>query len=181
MPGTQALVARLRSGEFLLHAAHPDHPGAFTRQRKLPLPALVALLLSGMRKSIQSELDEFFAHLSNQAQLALVSPSKLSPRRMVLRLVATHSMFIERGCPNPANRGTRAAQILRNIVDHARLGLTWVGWITEANRLIRQLIEACDYSVERSFFFLCCSLSLNISMTRASGLSSNVASSSKWS
>ena len=70
MPGTQALVARLRSGEFLLHAAHPDHPGAFTRQRKLPLPALVALLLSGMRKSIQSELDEFFAHLSNQAQLA---------------------------------------------------------------------------------------------------------------
>ena len=78
------LAARLRSAEFLLHAAHPDHPGAFTRQRKLPLPALVAPLLSGMRKSIQSELDEFFAHLSNQAQLALVSPSKLSPRRMVL-------------------------------------------------------------------------------------------------
>ncbi|MDP2371127.1 MAG: hypothetical protein Q8M25_23215, partial [Rhodoferax sp.] len=45
--------------EFLLHAAHPDHPGAFTRQRKLPLPALVALMLSGMRKSIQAELDEF--------------------------------------------------------------------------------------------------------------------------
>ena len=64
------LAARLRSAEFLLHAAHPDYPGAFTRQRKLPLPALVALLLSGMRKSIQSELDEFFAHLSNQAQLA---------------------------------------------------------------------------------------------------------------
>lgn len=63
------LAARLRSDEFLLHAAHPDHPGAFTRQRKLPLPALVALMLSGMRKSIQAELDEFFAHLNNRAQL----------------------------------------------------------------------------------------------------------------
>jgi hypothetical protein len=63
------LAARLRSGEFLSHAAHPAHPTAFTRQRKLPLPALVALMLSGMRKSVQSELDEFFAHLNNQAQL----------------------------------------------------------------------------------------------------------------
>ena len=52
------LAARLRSAEFLLHAAHPDHPSAFTRQRKLPLPALVALMLSGMRKRIQGELDE---------------------------------------------------------------------------------------------------------------------------
>ena len=63
------LAARLRSDEFLLHAAHPDHPRAFTRRRKLPLPALVALMLSGMRKSVQSELDEFCAHLNNQAQL----------------------------------------------------------------------------------------------------------------
>ena len=29
------LAARLRSTEFLLHAAHPDHPTAFTRQRKV--------------------------------------------------------------------------------------------------------------------------------------------------
>ena len=63
------LVKRLRSAEFLLHAVHPDHPTAFTRQRKLPLSALVALLLSGMRKSVQGELDEFFAHLSQRAQL----------------------------------------------------------------------------------------------------------------
>ncbi len=63
------LAQRLRSAEFLLHAVHPDHPTAFTRQRKLPLPALVALLLSGMRKSVQGELDEFFAHLSQRAQL----------------------------------------------------------------------------------------------------------------
>ena len=63
------LATRLRSAEFLSHAAHPDHPTAFTRQRKLPLPALVALMLGGMRKSIQAELDEFFAHLNNRAQL----------------------------------------------------------------------------------------------------------------
>ena len=63
------LAAHLRSAEFLSHAAHPDHPRAFTRQRKLPLPALVALMLSGLRKSVQSELDEFFAHLNNKAQL----------------------------------------------------------------------------------------------------------------
>ena len=63
------LAARLRSAEFLSQAVHPDHPGAFTRQRKLPLPALVALMLSGTAKSISAELDEFFAHLNNRAQL----------------------------------------------------------------------------------------------------------------
>lgn len=55
------LTERLRFAEFLLDAVHHDHPTAFTRQRKLPLPTLVALLLSGIRKSIQGELDEFFA------------------------------------------------------------------------------------------------------------------------
>lgn len=83
------LAARLRSAEFLLHAAHPDHPSAFTRQRKLPLPALVALMLSGMRKSIQSELDEFFAHLNNQAQLSRkVSEQAFAQARAKLSLTA---------------------------------------------------------------------------------------------
>ena len=63
------LAAHLQSAEFRESAIHRDHPTGFTRQRKLPLPALVALLLSGMRKSIQAELDEFFAHLRQQAQL----------------------------------------------------------------------------------------------------------------
>ena len=83
------LAARLRSAEFLLHAAHPDHPTAFTRQRKLPLPALVALMLSGMRKSIQSELDEFFAHLNQQAQLLRrVSEQAFAQARAKLSLTA---------------------------------------------------------------------------------------------
>ena len=83
------LAARLRSAEFLLHAAHPDHPTAFTRQRKLPLPALVALMLSGMRKSIQGELDEFFAHLNQQAQLVRhVSEQAFAQARAKLSLTA---------------------------------------------------------------------------------------------
>ena len=83
------LAARLRSAEFLLHAAHPDHPTAFTRQRKLPLPALVALMLSGMRKSIQSGLDEFFAHLSQRAQLVRkVSEQAFAQARAKLSLTA---------------------------------------------------------------------------------------------
>ena len=63
------IAAHLQSAEFRLSAIHHDHPTAFTRQRTLPLPAVVALLLSGMRKSVQAELDEFFAHLRQQAQL----------------------------------------------------------------------------------------------------------------
>ena len=83
------LAVRLHSAEFLSHAAHPDHPTAFTRQRKLPLPALVALMLSGMRKSIQSELDEFFAHLNNRAQLArTVSEQAFAQARAKLSLTA---------------------------------------------------------------------------------------------
>ena len=59
----------IKSSQFLELARHPEHARAFTRERKLPLPALVAVMLSGMRKSIQAELDEFFAHLDQQAQL----------------------------------------------------------------------------------------------------------------
>ena len=57
------LAAYLQSTEFLATARHPT---AFTRRRKLPLASLVALMLSGMRKSIQAELDTFFAHLQQQ-------------------------------------------------------------------------------------------------------------------
>jgi len=63
------LSGYLQSPEFLQAARHPLHPNAFTRSRKLPLPSLVSLLLTGMRKSVQAELDEFFAHLNQKAQL----------------------------------------------------------------------------------------------------------------
>lgn len=60
----------LHSSHFLALARDTRFPKAFSRDRKLPLPALIALLLSGMRKNIQAELDEFFVHLEQQAQLA---------------------------------------------------------------------------------------------------------------
>lgn len=83
------LAQRLGSAEFLSHAVHPDHPSAFTRQRKLPLPALVALMLTGMRKSIQPELDEFFAHLNQRAQLVRrVSAQAFAQARAKLSRVA---------------------------------------------------------------------------------------------
>jgi hypothetical protein len=59
----------LHSEEFHHLARHPAHPNAFTRQRKLPLPSLIAVMLTGLCKSVQAELDQFFGHLQQQAQL----------------------------------------------------------------------------------------------------------------
>ena len=83
------IAAHLLSVEFRQSAVHRDHPTAFTRQRKLPLPALVAVLLSGMRKSVQAELDEFFAHLRQQAQLVRqVSEQAFAQARAKLSITA---------------------------------------------------------------------------------------------
>ena len=38
-------------------------PGAFTRDRKLTLPRLAAMMISGMCASVQAELDAFFGRL----------------------------------------------------------------------------------------------------------------------
>jgi hypothetical protein len=59
----------MHSPQFRDLAFHADAGNAFVRKHKLRLPALVAVMLSGMRKSVQTELDEFFAHLMEQAQL----------------------------------------------------------------------------------------------------------------
>jgi hypothetical protein len=48
----QDFAARLCSPQFLINAHHSDHPAAFSHCRKLPLPALVAIMLTGMRMSI---------------------------------------------------------------------------------------------------------------------------------
>jgi hypothetical protein len=82
-------AARLCSTEFLHDARHPDHPTAFSRCRKLPLATLVAVMLTGMRMSVQSELDTFFAHLRQQAQLIhVVSEQAFSQARAKLSLIA---------------------------------------------------------------------------------------------
>lgn len=83
------LAARLQSADFLQSARHPEHPTAFTRRRKLPLPSVVALMLTGMRKSIQAELDTFFGHLQQQAQLVRhVSEQAFALARSKLSLTA---------------------------------------------------------------------------------------------
>lgn len=85
----QDFAARLCSPEFLHEARHADHPTAFSRCRKLPLATLVAIMLTGMRMSIQAELDTFFAHLLQQAQLIHeVSEQAFSQARAKLSLTA---------------------------------------------------------------------------------------------
>ena len=83
------LATRLQSTEFLQTARHPEHPAAFSRQRKLPLPTLVALMLTGMRMSIQAELDVFFGHLQGSSQLLrTVSEQAFAQARAKLSLTA---------------------------------------------------------------------------------------------
>jgi hypothetical protein len=85
----QDFAARLCSPEFFETARHPDYPTAFSRCRKLPLPTLVAVMLTGMRMSVQAELDTFFAHLRQQAQLAReVSEQAFAQARAKLSLTA---------------------------------------------------------------------------------------------
>lgn len=60
----------LQSDAFREAARHSEWPTAFTRKSgKLPLPYLVAVMISGMRKSVQAELDEFFGFVKQQAQM----------------------------------------------------------------------------------------------------------------
>jgi hypothetical protein len=85
----QDFAARLCSTEFLIDARHTDYPTAFSRCRKLPLATLVAIMLTGMRMSIQAELDTFFAHLRQQAQLVHeVSEQAFAQARAKLSLTA---------------------------------------------------------------------------------------------
>jgi len=42
---------------------------AFTRKRVLTFPVLLVMMLSGFKASVQNELNAFFAHLANQADL----------------------------------------------------------------------------------------------------------------
>ena len=59
------MSTRIACVEFARIARHPDHPNAFTRSRKLPLPALIGALLSMTNLSQQATLDGFFASLGS--------------------------------------------------------------------------------------------------------------------
>jgi hypothetical protein len=53
----------IASPEFAQRARHPDFPEAFTRVRRLPLPALISTLLVMRSGSQQALLDTFFTNL----------------------------------------------------------------------------------------------------------------------
>jgi hypothetical protein len=69
-------------------ARSPDHPQAFTRARKLPLPTLLVTLLSFRGASVQSELDAFFANLRTHGSALLVSDRALAKARSKLHVPA---------------------------------------------------------------------------------------------
>ena len=63
---------RIASEEFAQMARHPDFPNAFTRSRKLPVPMLIAALLSMRNQSQQAMLDAFFASVNATHELSRV-------------------------------------------------------------------------------------------------------------
>lgn len=77
----------LHSPAFAQLARSPDHPKAFTRSRKLPLPTLLAALLSFRGGSVQSELDTFLGGVGVCA-VDLVSDRALAKARSKLHVPA---------------------------------------------------------------------------------------------
>lgn len=58
------------------------HPAAFTRQRILTLPRIAAMMIGGMRASVQAELDGLFAQIHGSAvRVRAVSEQAFSKAR----------------------------------------------------------------------------------------------------
>ena len=83
------LTGHLHSPAFAALARHPEHPGAFTRSRKLPLPTLIACLCGFRGGSVQSEVDSFFAHMdADLSVLRWLSDRALAKARAKLHVPA---------------------------------------------------------------------------------------------
>ena len=89
-PATLAGPVRYpRLGSFAQRASHPDFRSAFSRTRRLPLPALVASLLSMCSSSPQSMLDSFFGSFCADGLLVReVSDRAFAKARSRLRMPA---------------------------------------------------------------------------------------------
>jgi DDE family transposase len=84
---------RIASEEFAQIARHPDFPKAFTRNSKLPLPALIAALLSMRNQSQQAMLDGFFASVHDTATpVRVVTDRAFATARNHLHLPALTSL-----------------------------------------------------------------------------------------
>ena len=87
------LSERIASDDFAQVARHPDFPQAFTRSRKLPLPALIGALLSMRNQSQQAMLDGFFASVCGTESLQReVSDRAFAKARDRLHLPALNSL-----------------------------------------------------------------------------------------
>lgn len=89
----QELADEIASPEFAAQARHPEHPNAFTRTRGLPLPALVAALLTMRGGAVQGMLDGFFGALCGTAQYVRgVSDRAFAQARRQLHLPALQGL-----------------------------------------------------------------------------------------
>ena len=80
---------QIASEQFAQLARHPDSPSTFTRSRKLPLPALIAALLSMRNQSQQAMLDGFFASVCDSGlPLRAVSDRAFAKARDPIHLPA---------------------------------------------------------------------------------------------
>ncbi|WP_207780502.1 hypothetical protein [Pokkaliibacter plantistimulans] len=83
----QRFMTFLHSDTFAQQARHPDYPNGFSRQRKLPLTSLIACMLRSMSKSVQVELDQFFASCQHQPGLShYVSEQAFAQARQTVSL-----------------------------------------------------------------------------------------------
>ena len=64
-----ALSEHICSNEFVADVRHVLAPQAFTRNRKLPLPKLIAALLSMRSSAVQFALDSFFGSLGGNGDV----------------------------------------------------------------------------------------------------------------
>jgi hypothetical protein len=78
----------IASDDFAHRARHPDFPNAFTRCRKLPLPALIAALLAMRSSSRQVMLDTFFSSLCDGEPVRGVSDRAFAKARNQLYMPA---------------------------------------------------------------------------------------------
>ena len=84
---------RIDSEDFAQLARHPDSPNAFRRNRKLPLPMLIASLLTMRNQSQQAMLDSFFASVCGSPVLVRsVSDRAFAKARDRLHLPALNSL-----------------------------------------------------------------------------------------
>ena len=94
------LSDRIHSEEFAKVARHPDCPNAFTRSRKLPLPALIGALVSMRNHSQQTTVDTFFASVCGaQGPLREVSDRAFAKARDHLHqpaLVSLNDLVVSR-------------------------------------------------------------------------------------